>query len=78
MMMMIMKMRLNVLESPCAQLWILFALTQDGKVFMFTGMLEAVADVHQLTIILGHEMAHALLGHGVRTKLSRIGSSKGL
>ncbi|XP_061634671.1 metalloendopeptidase OMA1, mitochondrial [Phyllopteryx taeniolatus] len=35
----------------------------NGKVFMFTGMLEAVADVHQLTIVLGHEMAHALLGH---------------
>lgn len=35
----------------------------NGKVFVFTGMLEAVADVHQLTIVLGHEMAHALLGH---------------
>ncbi|XP_051929145.1 metalloendopeptidase OMA1, mitochondrial [Hippocampus zosterae] len=35
----------------------------NGKVFIFTGMLEAVADVHQLTIVLGHEMAHALLGH---------------
>ncbi|XP_038572354.1 metalloendopeptidase OMA1, mitochondrial [Micropterus salmoides] len=35
----------------------------NGKVFMFTGMLDAVADVHQLTIVLGHEMAHALLGH---------------
>lgn len=35
----------------------------NGKVFVFTGMLEAVADVHQLSIVLGHEMAHALLGH---------------
>lgn len=34
---------------------------------MFTGMLDTVADVHQLTIILGHEMAHALLGHYVST-----------
>lgn len=34
---------------------------------MFTGMLDTVADVHQLTIILGHEMAHALLGHSVST-----------
>lgn len=32
---------------------------------MFTGMLDNVSDVHQLTIILGHEMAHALLGHSV-------------
>ncbi|XP_077390453.1 metalloendopeptidase OMA1, mitochondrial [Festucalex cinctus] len=37
----------------------------NGKVFVFTGMLEAVADVHQLLIVLGHEMAHALLGHAV-------------
>lgn len=35
----------------------------NGKVFMFTGMLDAVADVHQLTFVLGHEMAHAILGH---------------
>lgn len=34
---------------------------------MFTGMLDAVADIHQLTIVLGHEMAHALLGHSVST-----------
>ncbi|CAJ1060109.1 metalloendopeptidase OMA1%2C mitochondrial isoform X1 [Xyrichtys novacula] len=36
---------------------------EDGKVFMFTGMLDVVTDIHQLTIVLGHEMAHALLGH---------------
>ncbi len=38
---------------------------QNGKVFIFTGMLEAVADIHQLVFILGHEMAHALIGHAV-------------
>lgn len=32
---------------------------------MFTGMLDAVADIHQLTFVLGHEMAHALLAHSV-------------
>lgn len=37
---------------------------------MYTGMLETVTDVHQLTIILGHEMAHALLGHSVSIKAS--------
>ncbi|KAM9796702.1 metalloendopeptidase OMA1, mitochondrial [Syngnathus typhle] len=35
----------------------------NGKVFIFTGMLNVVEDVHQLTIVLGHEMAHAILGH---------------
>lgn len=38
---------------------------QNGDVFVYTGMLEAVADIHQLTFVLGHEMAHALLGHAV-------------
>lgn len=38
---------------------------QNGEVFIFTGMLEAVADIHQLSFILGHEMSHALIGHAV-------------
>ncbi|XP_061744475.1 metalloendopeptidase OMA1, mitochondrial isoform X3 [Nerophis ophidion] len=49
----------HVVQSPNINAFVL----PNGKVFMFTGMLEAVADVHQLTIVLGHEMAHALLGH---------------
>lgn len=36
---------------------------------MFTGILDTIADVHQLTIILGHEMAHALLAHSVSKPL---------
>lgn len=43
---------------------------------MFTGMLESVADVHQLAIILGHEMAHALLGHSVSPETSAPSSSR--
>ncbi|OCT82625.1 hypothetical protein XELAEV_18025154mg [Xenopus laevis] len=35
----------------------------NGQIFVFTGMLEAVADVHQLSFILGHELAHAILDH---------------
>lgn len=34
---------------------------------MFTGMLESVTDVDQLMIVLGHEMAHAILEHSVST-----------
>uniref|UniRef100_A0A3P8PRH7 Metalloendopeptidase OMA1, mitochondrial n=1 Tax=Astatotilapia calliptera TaxID=8154 RepID=A0A3P8PRH7_ASTCA len=49
----------HVVQSPSVNAFVL----PNGNVFMFTGMLEAIADVHQLTIILGHEMAHALLGH---------------
>lgn len=50
---------IHVVQSPETNAFIL----PNGKVFMFTGMLDAVADVHQLTFILGHEMAHAILGH---------------
>ncbi|GAA6229387.1 metalloendopeptidase OMA1, mitochondrial [Lates japonicus] len=49
----------HVVQSPNINAFVL----PNGKVFMFTGMLDAVADIHQLTIVLGHEMAHALLGH---------------
>ncbi|KAM3620587.1 uncharacterized protein V6R79_025671 [Siganus canaliculatus] len=49
----------HVVESPKVNAFVL----PNGEVFMFTGMLDAVVDVHQLSIILGHEMAHAILGH---------------
>ncbi|XP_031689296.1 metalloendopeptidase OMA1, mitochondrial isoform X1 [Oncorhynchus kisutch] len=51
--------RVHLVDSPTINAFVL----PNGKVFMFTGMLEAVADVHQLTFILGHEMAHAVMGH---------------
>ncbi|XP_029474222.1 metalloendopeptidase OMA1, mitochondrial isoform X2 [Rhinatrema bivittatum] len=37
----------------------------NGQVFVFTGLLKAVADTHQLSFILGHEIAHAVLEHVV-------------
>ncbi|XP_056234978.1 metalloendopeptidase OMA1, mitochondrial isoform X2 [Seriola aureovittata] len=49
----------HVVQSPNVNAFVL----PNGEVFMFTGMLDAVADIHQLTFVLGHEMAHALLGH---------------
>lgn len=33
-------------------------------------MLRSVADLHQLAIILGHEMAHTVLAHSVSASLS--------
>uniref|UniRef100_A0A8C7Y8Y1 Metalloendopeptidase OMA1, mitochondrial n=1 Tax=Oryzias sinensis TaxID=183150 RepID=A0A8C7Y8Y1_9TELE len=45
----------------------------NGKVFVFTGMLDAVADADQLTIVLGHEMAHVILDHSAeQASLSHI------
>ncbi|XP_047444307.1 metalloendopeptidase OMA1, mitochondrial [Mugil cephalus] len=49
----------HVVQSPNTNAFVL----PNGEVFVFMGMLEAVADIHQLTVVLGHEMAHALLGH---------------
>ncbi|KAI5090483.1 metalloendopeptidase OMA1, mitochondrial [Silurus meridionalis] len=49
----------HVIEKPIANAYVM----PNGRIFVFTGMLELVGDIHQLSIILGHEMAHALLGH---------------
>ncbi|KAM4740145.1 metalloendopeptidase OMA1, mitochondrial isoform 2-T3 [Anableps anableps] len=49
----------HVVDSPQINAFVL----PNGKVFVFTGMLGAVADVDQLMIVLGHEMAHAILDH---------------
>ncbi|CAL8265039.1 unnamed protein product [Gadus morhua 'NCC'] len=49
----------HVVKDPTVNAFVL----PNGKVFMFTGMLEMVADIHQLSFVLGHEMAHAILGH---------------
>ncbi|XP_003464099.1 metalloendopeptidase OMA1, mitochondrial isoform X1 [Cavia porcellus] len=35
----------------------------NGQVFIFTGLLNSVTDMHQLSFLLGHEIAHAILGH---------------
>ncbi|XP_053549600.1 metalloendopeptidase OMA1, mitochondrial [Bombina bombina] len=35
----------------------------NGQIFIFTGMLNAVADNHQIYFILSHELAHAVLEH---------------
>lgn len=49
----------HVVQNPNINAFVL----PNGKVFMFTGMLDVISDVHQLTVVLGHEMAHALMGH---------------
>lgn len=49
---------------------------QNGEIFVFTGMLQAVADIHQLVFILGHEMAHALIGHAVSPPHSQTPAQK--
>lgn len=50
---------IHVVESPDVNAFVL----PHGQVFVFTGLLNSVTDVHQLSFLLGHEIAHAVLGH---------------
>ncbi|XP_078801759.1 metalloendopeptidase OMA1, mitochondrial [Oryzias latipes] len=59
----------HVVKKPQINAFVL----PNGKVFVFTGMLDAVADADQLTIVLGHEMAHVILDHSAeQASLSHI------
>ena len=40
---------------------------QNGQIFVFTGLLKFLTDDDSLSIILGHEIAHAILQHSVST-----------
>ncbi|XP_063154092.1 metalloendopeptidase OMA1, mitochondrial [Candoia aspera] len=50
---------IHVVEEPNINAFVL----PNGQVFVFTGLLTAVSDINQLSFILGHEIAHAILGH---------------
>jgi Zn-dependent protease with chaperone function len=47
--------------------YIIVFMMQNGHMFIFTGLLNSVIDTHQLSFLLGHEIAHAVLGHAVST-----------
>ncbi|XP_053099078.1 metalloendopeptidase OMA1, mitochondrial isoform X2 [Hemicordylus capensis] len=53
------KWTIHVVEEPGINAFVL----PNGQVFVFTGLLTAVSDLNQLSFILGHEIAHAVLGH---------------
>ncbi|XP_036767126.2 metalloendopeptidase OMA1, mitochondrial [Manis pentadactyla] len=50
---------IHVVDSPDVNAFVL----PNGQVFVFTGLLNSVTDKHQLAFLLGHEIAHAVLGH---------------
>ncbi|XP_034509224.1 metalloendopeptidase OMA1, mitochondrial isoform X2 [Ailuropoda melanoleuca] len=50
---------IHVVDSPDLNAFVL----PNGQVFIFTGLLNSVTDIHQLSFLLGHEIAHAVLGH---------------
>ncbi|XP_073936092.1 metalloendopeptidase OMA1, mitochondrial isoform X3 [Castor canadensis] len=50
---------IHVVDSPDINAFVL----PNGHMFIFTGLLNSVIDTHQLSFLLGHEIAHAVLGH---------------
>ncbi|XP_037683028.1 metalloendopeptidase OMA1, mitochondrial isoform X2 [Choloepus didactylus] len=50
---------IHVVDSPDTNAFVL----PNGQVFIFTGLLDSITDLHQLSFLLGHEIAHAVLGH---------------
>jgi len=49
----------TVVDQPVKNAFVL----PSGNIFVFTGMLDFLENDDQLGIILGHEMAHTVLGH---------------
>lgn len=50
-----------------------------GKIFVYTGLMGIIADDDELAVVLGHEVAHALLRHGAeKVSLNRVQSGVGL
>ena len=60
----------HVIDSPTVNA---FALP-GGTIVVYTGLIEQAADVGQIAGVIGHEMAHATLRHG----LERIGQAVGM
>ena len=61
-------LNIHVIESDEVNAFVV----PDGNVFVFTGMLNAVANDDELAGVLGHELSHVLLSHSAE-QLSRSG-----
>ncbi|NXO03859.1 OMA1 Metalloendopeptidase, partial [Rhinopomastus cyanomelas] len=53
---------IHVVDEPEINAFVL----PNGQMFVFTGLLKAASDVHQLSFILAHEIAHVVLEHAVK------------
>lgn len=67
----------NVIESPQANAFCL----PGGKMAVYTGLLPVAKNADAVAVVMGHEIAHALLRHGAQRmsqqKLSQIGQMAG-
>lgn len=50
----------NLVEDPSVNAWAM----PGGKVVVYTGMLPVAQDEAGLAVVMGHEIAHAVAGHG--------------
>lgn len=50
---------IHVVDSPDENAFVL----PNAQVFIFTELLNSVTDIHQLAVLLSHEVMHAVLGH---------------
>ena len=50
----------NLVESPEVNAWCM----PGGKVVVYTGILPVTKDATGLAVVMGHEIAHAIAGHG--------------
>ena len=48
-----------------------YFLFQNGYVFVYTGLIEFVDNKDQLAMVIGHEMAHALMLHAVSEQIRK-------
>ncbi|RMH92986.1 M48 family peptidase [Lysobacter pythonis] len=71
------KWEVNVLDSPQANA---FALP-GGKMAVYTGLVPVAKNADGMAVVMGHEIAHALMRHGAqrmaRGKLEQIGAMAG-
>ncbi|NWU92449.1 OMA1 Metalloendopeptidase, partial [Upupa epops] len=58
----VIKWVIHVVDEPEINAFVL----PNGQMFVFTGLLKAVSDIHQLSFILAHEIAHVILEHAVK------------
>ncbi len=67
----------NVIESDQANAFCL----PGGKMAVYTGLVPVAQNEHAMAVVMGHEIAHALLRHGAQRmaqqKLSQVGQMAG-
>ncbi|XP_062504573.1 metalloendopeptidase OMA1, mitochondrial-like [Corticium candelabrum] len=55
------KWRIVIIDDPTVTVYVM----PSGQIVVYTGLLEMMKTDDMLAVILGHEMAHAVMGHMV-------------